>query len=92
MTHHIPQATFLYGGSDAGHEFARAEWCQLCAAEGAALLQEAADAGKLDLGTCTWGFSEEYYNIPDRLMAGRAKAVYSGSTRGRRRHPSRCRV
>ena len=71
-----PPAAFVYGGSDAGEEFASEKWCLLCAAEGAALLQEAADAGSLDLSTCTWGFSEEYYNTPHRLMGARTKAVY----------------
>jgi len=53
-------------------EFGSAEWCQFAAELGVRLIEEA----NLDLSKYEWGFSEEYTHIPERLLAGRDRAVY----------------
>lgn len=57
-------------------EFASVEWCDAVQKTGCAMLNEAASKGDLDLGKYEWGFSEEYCNTPQRLMAGRERAVF----------------
>ena len=53
-------------------EFGSLEWCQFAGETGVKLIE----AANLDLNKFEWGFSEEYTNIPERLLAGREKAGY----------------
>ncbi len=53
-------------------EFGSIEWVQYAAGLGVALFEQSG----LDLSKYEWGFSEEYTNIPERLLAGRDKAGY----------------
>jgi hypothetical protein len=53
-------------------EFGSIEWVEYAAGLGVSLLEQA----ELDLGRYEWGFSEEYTNIPERLLAGRSAAGY----------------
>jgi hypothetical protein len=56
-------------------EFASEAWCLALAQKGVELLKEAAAYGSLKLDQIEWGFSEEYWNTPTRLMEGRRAAV-----------------
>ena len=53
-------------------EFGSIEWVEYASGLGVSLLEQA----ELDLSRYEWGFSEEYTNIPERLLAGRDKAGY----------------
>lgn len=53
-------------------EFGSQAWCEFAAELGVSLIGNA----NLDLGRYSWGFSEEYLAIPDRLLGGRESAGY----------------
>jgi hypothetical protein len=63
-----------FGGSDSGCEFGSAEFCERCAAKGVELLEFAVAANAIE--TLTFGFSEEYCEVPARVLGGRKRAVY----------------
>jgi hypothetical protein len=53
-------------------EFGSQPWVQYAANLGVSIIGQS----DLDLTKYEWGFSEEYTNIPERLLAGREKAGY----------------
>jgi hypothetical protein len=53
-------------------EFGSLAWCEFASDLGVTLIRSA----NLDLDRYTWGFSEEYLAIPDRLLDGREVAGY----------------
>ena len=53
-------------------EFGSSEWCDFAAQLGVCLLKSA----DLNLQRITWGFSEEYLAIPERLLGNRERAGY----------------
>ncbi len=53
-------------------EFGSLEWVQYASKLGVSLFEDS----ELDLSKYEWGFSEEYTNIPERLLAGRDTAGY----------------
>ena len=53
-------------------EFGCLRWCEFASQLGVALITNA----KLDLSAYSWGFSEEYTHIPERLLGNRHKAGY----------------
>ena len=53
-------------------EFGSPEWVQYAAGLGVSIFEQS----ELILSKYDWGFSEEYTNIPERLLAGRDRAGY----------------
>ena len=53
-------------------EFGSSQWCEFASQLGVALITGA----KLELGKYSWGFSEEYTHIPERLLENRDIAGY----------------
>jgi len=72
-------------------EFGSLEWCKFAAKTGVELIKQA----KLDLAEYEWGFSEEYTNLPKRLLAGRDKVgwhfmIRNGEVSGDTSLPEEC--
>ena len=72
-------------------EFGCLEWVQYASTLGVKLFEEA----ELDLSKYEWGFSEEYTNIPERLLDGREKAgyhlmIHNGKVSGGTSLPDEC--
>lgn len=72
-------------------EFGSLEWCQFAAKTGVDLINQA----KLSLNKYEWGFSEEYTNLPKRLLAGRDKVgfhfmIQNGEVSGGASIPKEC--
>jgi len=72
-------------------EFGSLEWCEFAAETGVKLIKQA----NLDLDKYEWGFSEEYTNLPKRLMMGRDKAgfhfmIHNGKVSGGASLPDEC--
>jgi len=72
-------------------EFGSLEWSQFAAETGVKLIKQA----NLDLNKYEWGFSEEYTNLPERLLAGHEKAgyhfmIHNGKVSGGASLPEEC--